>query len=97
MIKKAAELFPLWVILFSCYAFFFPQTLATFKPAIVPLLGLVMFGMGVTLTADDFLRLLKRPRSIAPGILMQYLLMPLIAWVVAQGFGRKSLLLPDGF
>lgn len=52
--------------------------------AIVPLLGLVMFGMGITLTGSDFLTVLRRPFPVTLGLAMQFLLMPLAAWILAQ-------------
>ena len=51
--------------------------------AIVPLLGIVMFGMGMTLTFDDFKRVFTKPKLIGLGVSLQYILMPLIAWVLS--------------
>ena len=87
MIERITLLFPLWAILFSSIAFIYPQGFVELKPAIVYLLGVVMFGMGVTLTGEDFYRVLKRPRVIVTGILLQYLLMPLIAWLLCLSLG----------
>ena len=53
------------------------------QPAIVPLLGIVMFGMGMTLSAGDFLYVLKRPGIVMLGLLLQFLFMPLFAWMYA--------------
>jgi len=50
----------------------------------VPLLGLVMFAMGMTLTAGDFLTVLQRPFPVVLGVVLQFLLMPLAAWVLAK-------------
>ena len=61
-----------------------PQWLVPLKTAIVPLLGLVMFAMGMTLTADDFLTVLRRPFPVVLGVILQFLLMPLAAWVLAR-------------
>ena len=46
MISRLTRLFPLWALLFSAVAYGMPAFFAALKPAIVPLLGLVMFGMG---------------------------------------------------
>lgn len=51
------------------------------------LLGVVMFGMGMTLTAADFKLVLRRPRDVVAGILLQYTVMPLGAFLVAKLFG----------
>ena len=58
-----------------------------FRPAIVPLLGVVMFGMGMTLSWQNFTEVLKRPQVIGLGVLMQYLVMPFAAWLVAVVLG----------
>ena len=47
MTGLVTRLFPIWAVLFSCFAFFFPAPWVALKPAIVPLLGIVMFGMGI--------------------------------------------------
>lgn len=54
MIQALTRLFPLWAVLFSVFAFLFPGGLAQLSWAIVPLLMLIMFGMGMTLTWTDF-------------------------------------------
>jgi BASS family bile acid:Na+ symporter len=52
-ISLAARLFPLWAVLGSLLAYFIPHWFTPWKPAIVPLLGIVMFGMGMTLGAGQ--------------------------------------------
>ena len=47
------------------------------------LLGLVMFGMGLTLTGGDFVRVFRRPKGIAIGVAAQYTVMPLLAFLLA--------------
>ncbi len=84
MIKKFTSLFPLWALLISAIAYFYPGYFSPHSSLIVPLLGLIMLGMGVTLSVDDFLMVLKRPSVILLGTLMQYSLMPLAAWVVCM-------------
>ncbi len=85
MIERTTSLFPLWAILFCFLAYLYPQGFIELKPAILYLLGVVMFGMGVTLTGRDFYRVMIRPRVIVTGVLLQYLLMPLIAWLLSFG------------
>ncbi len=84
MINRITRLFPLWAILFSILAYRTPGLFIELKPAIVPLLGVVMFGMGMTLTWQNFSAVLKRPQVIGLGVLMQYLVMPLTAWMIAE-------------
>lgn len=84
MIGHTTRLFPLFAVIFSALAYAAPAAFAPLEPAIVPLLGVVMFGMGLTLTADDFARVLARPGLVALGVTLQFLLMPLFAWAVAH-------------
>lgn len=80
VMRQTILYFPLGAILFSVLAYWQPHLLTGFKPAIMPLLGVVMFGMGMTLTPDNFLDAVKRPGVIGTGLVLQYGLMPLIAW-----------------
>ena len=80
-------LFPIWAILVCAVAFFFPGALNGFGGWIVPLLMLIMFGMGMTLTWQDFRRVLARPAVIGLGIGLQFLIMPLAALATALLLG----------
>ncbi len=75
--------FPYIAILFSAVAAYLPEIFVPLKPAIVPLLGLVMFGMGMTLTFESFRRVLRMPGVVALGVGLQFLIMPLAAWLIA--------------
>jgi len=74
--------FPILAIVFSIFAARYPEFLVDYKPAIIPLLGIVMFAMGMTLSIEDFKRVLKSPRVIGLGLLLQYALMPLLAFII---------------
>lgn len=50
------------------------------------MLGLIMFGMGLTLEPDDFTRVFSRPGTVFTGVLCQFILMPGIAWVLSRLF-----------
>jgi len=76
--------FPIFAIAFSIFAARYPEFLVDYKPAIIPLLGIVMFAMGMTLRIEDFKRVLKSPRIIGLGLLLQYGLMPLLAFIIAM-------------
>ena len=75
--------FPILAIVFSIFAARYPEFLVDYKSAIIPLLGIVMFAMGMTLSIEDFKRVLKSPRIIGLGLLLQYGLMPLLAFIIA--------------
>ncbi|WP_419782816.1 bile acid:sodium symporter family protein [Malaciobacter marinus] len=84
MIKKISILFPLWAILVSVFAYFQPEAVVGFKSWIIPLLVFIMFCMGITLKVEDFKRVLKRPKIIVITTLLQFLLMPLAAFVISR-------------
>ncbi|MGB1702869.1 MAG: bile acid:sodium symporter family protein [Cycloclasticus sp.] len=80
MINSATKLFPLWAILLSTLAYLAPTLFTPLKPSLFFLLGLVMFGMGMSLKANDFLLIFKSPKPILLGLLLQFLCMPFFAW-----------------
>ena len=86
------SLFTLWIILFSAVAFYFPSPFAGLSGLIVPVLGVIMFGMGMTLRAEDFRRILKRPRDVGVGVAAQYGIMPAAGLVLAWAFGLDPVL-----
>jgi BASS family bile acid:Na+ symporter len=77
--------FALWVLLFAVLAFFAPAPFKWIGPFVVPLLGIIMFGMGLTLSKDDFKEVGKRPLDVAIGVLGQFIIMPALAWGLAKG------------
>ena len=76
-------LFPFWALAGSLLAWWQPDWFIPLKPSIVPLLGIVMFGMGMTLTGTNFLDVLRRPLPVLLGVSLQFLLMPFAAWLLA--------------
>ena len=53
---------------------------------ISPLLGLIMFGMGLTLKVEDFRVVLTHPKDVLMGCLAQFTIMPLMAWILTKVF-----------
>ena len=51
-----------------------------------PMLGVIMFGMGLTLSPHDFKVVLSRPKDILIGCLAQFTVMPLLAWLLTWCF-----------
>ena len=82
--QRFIQFFPLWAILLSALAYFFPALFIPLKPGIIPLLMVIMFGMGITLTLGDFLRVLRQPSILLLGVALQYSIMPLAALLVAR-------------
>ena len=54
--------------------------------AINPMLGVIMFGMGLTLSPHDFKIVLSRPKDILIGCLAQFTVMPLLAFGLTWAF-----------
>jgi bile acid:Na+ symporter, BASS family len=76
--------FAVWVLLFAALAFYDPNAFTWIAPYIVPLLGIVMFGMGLTLSPNDFKEVFKRPAEVLIGVVAQFLIMPLVAFLLAR-------------
>ena len=93
MIQRATAMFPVWAIAFCAVALVSPQWFVGLKPFIVYLLGLVMLGMGMTLSTRHFLDVLRRPGVVVLGVSMQFALMPLFAWAISRGLGLSDELL----
>lgn len=76
--------FALWVILFAVLGFLFPDVFRLVTPWIVTLLAIIMFGMGLTISADDFREVARRPYDVGVGVLGQFLIMPLLAVLLTK-------------
>jgi len=77
--------FPIWVALGGGLALFFPVWFTWFSgPWIVWGLAVIMLGMGLTLTVDDFKRVLVMPRPVALGFAAQFAVMPFLGWSVGR-------------
>ena len=75
------------VLLSALAALLFPETLGHLKPRLInPLLGVIMFGMGLTLQAEDFKVVFSRPRDVLVGCLAQFTVMPLLAFALTKVF-----------
>ncbi|WP_067965866.1 bile acid:sodium symporter family protein [Nocardiopsis trehalosi] len=70
-----------------------PDQAARMAPAITVLLGVIMFGMGLTLRAADFAIVVKRPQAVLIGVTAQYLIMPLAGYGVGVALDLPPLLL----
>lgn len=80
------------VLLAAIAALVAPEPLASLEMKVInPLLGAIMFGMGLTLNANDFRIVFSRPKDILTGCLAQFIIMPTAAWLLV-----KALSLPEG-
>lgn len=76
--------FALWILLFAVLALYQPAWFLPLVKWIVPLLGVIMFGMGLTLKTEDFREVARRPLRVLIGVLAQFLIMPGLAWLLCQ-------------
>lgn len=90
--RIAVTIFPLLVLGGGAIALFMPTAFTGLAPAINPLLGVIMFGMGLTLTPPDFAVVAKRPIPVVIGIVAQYVMMPLLGLLVASVLGLPAAL-----
>ena len=79
------------VLAVAALALFVPSSVSFIKTSYVnTLLGIVMFGMGLTLKASDFKVVFSRPKDIVIGCLAQFTIMPLLAFVLTKIFGLPA-------
>jgi BASS family bile acid:Na+ symporter len=57
-----------------------------FSMLIVPLMQLIMFGMGTGLSVNDFVGVVKMPRGVVAGVLCHYIIMPMVAFAITRIF-----------
>ena len=75
------------VLAAAVLALIFPSMLQQIRPTVINyLLGVVMFGMGLTLNLQDFKIVFSRPKDVMIGCLAQFTVMPLLAWGLARVF-----------
>jgi len=85
LLNLLTNLFPVWVVVASLLALVRPALFTWFdKQAIIFGLAIIMLGMGITLSTDDFRRVVKVPRPVAVGVAAQFLIMPLLGWSLAH-------------
>ena len=91
--KLISDYMGLLVLLSALAALVFPDTLSHLKPKLInPLLGVIMFGMGLTLKAEDFKVVFSRPRDVLIGCLAQFTVMPLLAFALTRIFRLEEAL-----
>lgn len=84
--KFAGNTFAIWVLVAAGLAIWIPEYFTWIGSYITILLGIVMFGMGMTLKLDDFKLILQHPKGVVIGIVSQFVIMPLLAFALAKVF-----------
>lgn len=85
LLTLSTNLFPVWVVAGGVLALLHPPLFTWFKgDAIIWGLAIVMLGMGVTLSIDDFKAVAKMPKAVATGFVAQYTIMPFLGATIAH-------------
>lgn len=84
-------LFTISVVLAATVAVLFPQYFTEvngwpLKNLIVPLLQVIMFGMGATMSWQDFRNVVKMPKAVLIGLVCQFTIMPFVGFGLANAF-----------
>ena len=81
------------VLLCAVVALLLPELFSHVKPTVInPLLGVIMFGMGMTLRVEDFRIVFSRPKDVIVGCMAQFTVMPFLAWLLARAFSLDEAL-----
>ena len=92
--KIIADYMGLLVLLSAGAAMVFPGALGHLKPSLInPMLGVIMFGMGLTLKGEDFRVVFSRPRDVIIGCVAQFTVMPLLAFALSKLFALDEALM----
>jgi len=83
--------FTLWIVAAVVLTLQFPTPFIgygdiKFKILIIPLLQLLMFGMGSTMEVSDFQEVLRSPKAVALGVFFHFSIMPLVGWTITKIF-----------
>lgn len=89
--KKVCDFITRWmgvlVLLVAVISLAIPASFVWLDTWVInPMLGVIMFGMGLTLSPHDFKVVLSRPKDILIGVLAQFTVMPLLAYGLALAF-----------
>lgn len=84
--------FTIWIFASVAASMFFPTYfthIGDFKTSklIVPLLMIIMFGMGTEMSIKDFINVIKMPKGVFIGLMCQFTIMPLVGFGLAYSFG----------
>ncbi len=87
--------FTTWILCFVTVAMTYPEPFRSWHgrstaALIVPLIQVIMFGMGTSLSVRDFTRVLAMPWPVFIGLSLQFVVMPASAWAVTHLFGFEG-------
>ena len=93
--KKVCDFIARWmgvlVLLMAVVSLLLPEPFSRIDTQVInPMLGVIMFGMGLTLNINDFKVVFSRPKDVLIGCLAQFTIMPLMAWLLTKIFGLPA-------
>ncbi|MET1256903.1 bile acid:sodium symporter family protein [Aliikangiella maris] len=89
--QKLVQAFPIWTILASGLALIEPSWFTWFSGSLITWgLGIIMLSMGLTLKFDDFAEIARSPKGSLVGVALQYTIMPLLGWLIANFFNLPT-------
>ena len=91
MMKRLCDFIARWmgalVLIAAIFSLLMPEPFMAIGTWVInPMLGVIMFGMGLTLSPKDFRIVFSRPRDVLTGCLAQFTIMPLMAWLLTKVF-----------
>lgn len=80
-----------WILTAVTFSLYYPEYFTgigdfSFRSLIVPLLQLIMFGVGTTMGYRDFGEIIRTPKAVIIGILCQFTIMPMVGFTIANTF-----------
>lgn len=89
--KVSTLSYTLWIMAAVSTSMFYPAvfySIGDFQLSglIVPLLQIIMFGMGTTMSANDFVGVIKMPKGVLVGVFCQFVIMPSLGFALAKTF-----------
>jgi bile acid:Na+ symporter, BASS family len=87
--------FSIWIFASVSFAMFYPHYLIEWggyqlSNLIVPLIQIIMFGMGTQLSLRDFAGVIKQPKGVMVGMICQFTIMPIVGISLALTFGFEA-------
>ncbi len=91
ILARITNLFPFIVLVVSAISFFKPSLFTWFSGDLITYgLGIIMLGMGLTLSLNDFKGVMKYPFLVVLGLILQYTIMPYSGWFCAEVFDLET-------
>lgn len=87
-----ASAFTIWIFAAVATALVYPTVFTSIggfdlKILMIPLLQIIMFGMGTAMSIQDFLGVIRMPKGVLIGLLCQFTIMPFVGLGIATSFG----------